>query len=120
MIRTWDETCNVFEKLINKDKKFLYMYNLVIALRDSKYANYIYGWTSVNDLYIVQNEVEYPYDGPRLLISPLENDKFEFRFIDTDKYEKQWKRIYSASEGFKELEKFFFNIHWFYPNFIKE
>lgn len=120
MIKTWDEICSVFEKLISKDKKFLNMYNLVIALKDSKYANYIYGWTSIYDLYIVQNEVEYPYDGPRLLISPLENDKFEFRFIDTYKCEKQWKKICRASEGFKELEKFFLSIHWFYPNFTKE
>lgn len=35
------------------------------------------------DLNIVQNEVVYPYDEPRLLISPLENNELEFRYIDT-------------------------------------
>lgn len=120
MIRKWDVICSDYARLSRNDKKFLAIFNLVESIRDSKYSNHIYGWTSVIDLFIVQYEVNYPYEGPKLLVRQLENNKLEFRYIDTNKEERQWNRVFDGSEGFGELEKFFFDLHWFYPDFIND
>ncbi|MDP4177135.1 MAG: hypothetical protein Q8900_02185 [Bacillota bacterium] len=120
MIKSWDNICNFYEQFQDKNNVFKNMFNLVTSIKNSKYSNYIYGWTSMYELYIVQTKVEYPYDGPRLLISPLENNKLEFRYIDTYCINRQWKRIFNADEGFLKLESFFFSIHWFYPNFTND
>ncbi|MBD3918450.1 hypothetical protein H8B09_06755 [Paenibacillus sp. PR3] len=118
MIREWNDICAFYERLSSKDNKFLSLFNLVVSIRDSKYSNHIYGWISVCDLYIVLNEVKYPYDGPKLLVIQLESNKLEFRYIDTYMVERQWKRVFDGSDGFGKLEEFFFDIQWFYPNFI--
>jgi len=119
MIRKWDDICSDYERLSSKDNKFLSIYNLVVSIRDSKYSNHIYGWTSVCDLYIVQNEVNYPYEGPKLLLRQLESNKLECRYIDIYEAERQWSRVFDGSDGFGKLEKLFFDLHWFYPDFIK-
>lgn len=120
MIRKWDDICSEYEKLSSNDSKFINFFNLVISIRDSKYSSHIYGWTSVIDLYIVQNEVNHPYDWPKLLVRQLESNKLEFRYIDTYKEERQWNRVLDGNEGYGELEKFFYHLHWFYPDFITD
>ncbi|GLX69655.1 hypothetical protein [Paenibacillus glycanilyticus] len=117
MIKSWDDICSDYERLNSSDNKFLSIYNLVVSIRDSKYSNHIYGWTSVIDLYIVQSKVNYPYNGPKLLVRQLEGNKLEFRYIDTYKPESQWKRVLDGSKGYAKLEEFFFNLHWFYCDF---
>ena len=92
---------------------FKAMLNLVTAIEQSRYATGLHGWTSMHDLYIDQTPVNYPYDGPRLKISPLHEGKLEFRYIDTPLEAKQWHRVVDQSEGFARLEKFLKQLHWF-------
>lgn len=54
-----------------------------------------------------------------LLISQFESNKLEFRYIDTYYADRQWNRVYDGCGGFRKLEKLFFDLHWFYPDFIK-
>lgn len=117
MIRKWDDICSHYEQISSESNKFISIYNLVVSVRDSNYSNHIYGWTSVYDLNIVQNEVNYPYEGPKLLIRQFESNKLEFRYIDTYDAKRQWNRVYDGCDGFRKLEKFFFDLHWFYPDF---
>lgn len=120
MIRKWNDISSDYERLSSNDNNLLSIYNLVVSIRDSKYSTHIYGWTSVCDLYIVQSEVNHPYDGPKLLVRQLESKKLEFRYIDTFKTERQWSRVFEGSDGFRKLEKIFFDLHWFYPDFLTE
>ncbi|GMK37192.1 hypothetical protein PCCS19_02450 [Paenibacillus sp. CCS19] len=119
MISKWDDISTDFEQLCKNNNRYLSIYNLVVSIRDSKYSNHIYGWSSVCDLYIVQNEVKHPYDGPRLLVKQLEDDKLEFRYIDTYITKSQWNRVFDGIHGYRKLEKFFMELHWFYPEFIE-
>jgi hypothetical protein len=89
------------------------MLRLVDAIMASRYAGDLHAWTSVWDLCIAQTSVSYPYDGPRLVIAPIENGKLDFRYVDTCKKDEQWHRVADESEGFNRLENFFDQLHWF-------
>ena len=89
------------------------MKTLVKQIRGSRYENGIFAWTSMYDLCIVQTEVEYPYDGPYLRVSPQQNGKVEFRYVDTLKKKNQWVRLVSAGDAFDRLRRFFDDLHWF-------
>lgn len=89
------------------------MHELVRAIEASRYKDGLFGWTSANDLCIVQTPVTYPYDGPVLKISPASDGQLEFRYIDTHIKDKQWHRLVDGPAAFARLENFIKQLHWF-------
>jgi hypothetical protein len=73
----------------------------------------LFGWTSMFDLCITQTEVSNPYTGPYLRIKPLSDGMVEFRYLDTQIEEQQWKRTVPASETVARLRGFLAQLHWF-------
>ncbi len=67
----------------------------------------------MHDLVVVQAPVTYPYDGPRLTISPHVEGSVEFCYNDTPIVSKQWRRVVPAAEAFSRLERFVDQLHWF-------
>ena len=115
MVRPWSEIREFYARQGHaKDfSKLAPMLELVRAIEASHYAIGLYAWTSHWDLFIVQTPVEYPYHGPRLRISLLGENQLEFRYIDTPYKEKQWSRTVDGMDGFRRLESFIQQLHWF-------
>ena len=67
----------------------------------------------MHDLCIVQTPVTYPYDGPRLIISPAKDGSVEFRYVDTMIEAKQWSRVEPGPAAFDRLQRFTDQLHWF-------
>ena len=76
-------------------------------------AKGLYAWTSMFDLCVTQTEVEYPYDGPYLKVSPLPDGRVEFRYLDTRDHEKQWHRTVDAKDALPRMLSFLGQLHWF-------
>ncbi len=89
------------------------MLSLVTEIIQSKYKIGLFAWTSMHDLCITQQQVDYPYDGPYLKISPLFDGNIEFRYIDTNIESKQWYRVVKEEKAFLRLEKFLNQLKWF-------
>jgi hypothetical protein len=89
------------------------MHQLVREIESSPYGDGLFGWTSLNELCIAQTPVTYPYDGPYLLISPIDNGQLEFRYVDTPIKENQWHRVVDGADGFARLSRFIQQLHWF-------
>jgi hypothetical protein len=109
MIRPWNEIREFYESY----SPLGIMLALVSEIEKSRYSTGLHAWTSMQDLCIAQMPVEYPYNGPYLRISPLSEDRCEFRYVDTPSKEKQWSRIATRAESFARLESFFGQLHWF-------
>ena len=73
----------------------------------------LFAWTSHMDLFITQMPVSYPYDGPRLGISPRFDGTVEFRYIDTWDEKKQWHRTVDGSDAIQRLHGFLDQLTWF-------
>ena len=109
MIRPWPDISTHFATL-----RQFGMLRLVREIEGSRYIDGIYGWTSVVNLAISQySQVTYPDVGPHLLVSPVGHGKLEFRLVDTDIRLWQWTRVVDEQDGFKRLERFFLDMHWF-------
>jgi hypothetical protein len=89
------------------------MLKFVRQIEQSDYAGGLFGWISHFDLCIVQTPVEYPYDGPSLIVAPKPHGKVEFRYRDTYSQEKQWHRTVDAEDAYARLEGFLDQLHWF-------
>jgi hypothetical protein len=114
MTRPWAEIREHYgdERLVDKSAT-AGMLKLVTAIMDSRYADGLHAWTSILDLCIVQTPMSYPYNGPYLRVSPRAHGKLEFRYIDTWKEDQQWHRVVAQEDGFKRLEGFLEQLHWF-------
>ena len=110
MIRPWSEIRSYYEQL---GAPLQGMLRLVEQIEGSRYANGIYGETSVCDLRITQLPQSAYRDGPYLRISPQADGMLEFRYIDTYVRNGQWFRRIKQDEGFSRLERFFDQLRWF-------
>ena len=115
MTRPWSDIEKHYADLSGRSASIDQMLALVKKTATSRFAPHLYAWTSMHDLCIVQMPVTYPYDGPYLRISPLRDGKLEFRFVDTPVEQKQWCRTVDGQRGFERLERFLYDVHWFYP-----
>ncbi len=113
MTRPWPEIDRFYSEQGAHGPTIAAMGALVRQIRESRYAAGIYAWTSAWDLCIVQTEVNYPYNGPYLRISPHQGGTLEFRYVDTHLKDKQWVRVVPAEKGFDRLCRFFSELHWF-------
>ena len=79
---------------------------LAQRITQSPLANGLHAWTSMFDLCIVQIPVSYPFDGPFLRISPITEDRIEFRYVDTLEKDKQWHRTANTTQAWLRLISF--------------
>lgn len=76
----------------------------------------IFGWTSHLDLCVQQADIP-PLDAfPYLRIAPLASGDVEFRYIDTWKTERQWRRVVPADETVRRFERFLEQLRWIGPH----
>lgn len=116
MTRPWEDIRERYVESIRAGVPLQAMLALVERIEQSPLRSLL-GWTSMHDLCIVQTPVSYPYDGPYLRISPLQNGTIEFRYIDTYFKDKQWHRVVSEDAAFERLVGFTNQLHWFtHPN----
>src|SRR5215475_13218789 len=113
MIRSWDDIRDHYAGRPAAERSLQAMHKLVSLIASSRYKDGLFGWTSANDLCIVQTPASYPYNGPYLRISPIADGQLEFRYIDTLLEDKQWRRIVDGADGFARLERFLEQLHWF-------
>ena len=114
MIRPWEDIESYFADLVEAGLPFYSTLTLIKEIRKSHYSTSLFAWTSMQDLCIVQTPVViYPAHGPYLRISRLENDRLEFRYIDTAVEDRQWHRVVGGAEGFARLTRFIDQLHWF-------
>ena len=112
MIKPWDNILSFYTTLEQIESSGA-MTQLVRDIVSSRYKEGLFAWTSAFNLCIVQTPVIYPYNGPYLKISPLQEGQLEFRFIDTSIKAKQWCRVVAGADGFARLERFLEQLHWF-------
>jgi hypothetical protein len=113
MIRPWSEIRQRYADTAGASAALTAMLGLVNEIESSTYANALFAWTSMHDLCIAQTAVTYPYDGPYLRISPRENGRLEFRYLDTSNADKQWHRTVEGKDAFTRLQSFVEQLHWF-------
>ena len=112
MIREWSEILDQYESYGEKDPAIDGVRNLVAYIVGGKLSTVLYAWTSMFDLCIVQTEIQYPYNGPCLRISPLSGGIIEFRYIDTAIASRQWHREVMPEEAISRLHGFLSQLHW--------
>jgi hypothetical protein len=113
MTRPWNVIEDHYAQLSAHGGAFTSMLRLVQEIRRSRYVHGLHAWTSMHELCVVQQPVSYPYSGPHLRISPVQDDHIEFRYIDTYVEEGQWHRLVDGGEAFGRLEHFIDQLHWF-------
>lgn len=113
MIERWEDINRFYAELTPSAPWLEPMANLTKQIEKSPTVRRLFGWTSMHDLIVVQTPVSYPYDGPRLLISPSQDGSIEFRYIDTQIASRQWRRTAPRDDAFRALERFIDQLRWF-------
>src|SRR5882672_12894329 len=119
MVRPWATIRSFYADLVSSSRlvecglPVNSMLELVQAIEVTHYASGLFAWTSMFDLCIVQTPVSYPYDGPLLRITPVSEDRIEFRYLDTLDKAKQWHRTVGADQALPRLIKFLDQLRWF-------
>lgn len=119
MTKSWEEIYRFYATLeqiyatLTQTESSRAMVQLVREIESSRYKDGLYAWTSAFDLCIVPTPVTYPYHGPYLKISAVQDGQLEFRYIDTPMEAKQWRRVVAGVEGFARFERFLEHLHWF-------
>jgi hypothetical protein len=112
MITPWPSIRQFYEDLASRGLEADNMLQLVAGIESSAHRDHLFGWTSMHDLFIVQTQVEHPYNGPYLRISPSAGDCLEFRYIDTFVTSDQWHRTAAPGTGLVRLADFMASLHW--------
>lgn len=113
MIQPWPKIVAHYEEYAGENRSVHVLRDLVRKIAGTSLSSGLHGWTSVFDLCIAQVEASYPYDGPRLIISPLSNNLVEFRYVDTYEKAKQWHRTVDSTEVVFCFETFLSQLRWF-------
>lgn len=113
MNQPWSKIVARYEEYSGDDTAIHAVLVLSKYIASGPLAAGLYAWTSMFDLCITQTEVEYPYDGPYLRVSPLRDGRVEFRYLDTQVEEQQWHRTVEAIDTVPRLLSFLGQLHWF-------
>jgi hypothetical protein len=113
MTQPWPKIVARYEDYKGDERSIRALATLAREISESQLAKGLFAWTSMFDLCIVQTPVSYPYDGPFLRISPLGEDRIEYRYLDTAERAKQWHRIVEADQAMPRLIKFLDQLGWF-------
>ena len=106
MTRPWQEIVKHYSDLKVQSRSIRALGDLASRVANSRYRSGLFAWTSMSSLCITQIEVSHPYDGPHLRLSPITDDRVEFRFVDTRERNHQWHREVAAEDAYDRLEKF--------------
>jgi hypothetical protein len=120
MIRPWSSILAYYSEHTGQSSAIRAMALICQRVCDSPLALGLYAWTSMFDLCITQRDVNYPYNGPYLKISPLTDGRIEFRYLDTNIVSDQWHRIVIASEAVSQLMRFLEQMKWFTAELLHE
>ena len=113
MNKPWPVIVAQYAECTERGAEMQAMLALVQRIAGSQLAVGLFAWTSMFDLCITQTAVTYPYDGPYLKISPRQNGRIEFRYLDTRAEDKQWVRVVDPVDTIPRLLKFLHQLHWF-------
>lgn len=113
MIRPWPRIAAHYETYAENRRSFLALASLARWIGSGPLEKGLFAWTSMNVLCITQTEVTYPYDGPRLTLSPIGEDEVELRYVDTPDQDKQWHRTVDAADVAPRILKFLDQLRWF-------
>ena len=112
MIRPWSDISDHYKEYNYSTTKALCDLSLKIGAGDFNVE--LFGWTSMLDLCISQQNVSYDdlTNVSFLKISCISKNDLEFRYLDTEIEKKQWSRIYPANQACAALSKFIDQLHW--------
>jgi hypothetical protein len=113
MTQPWPQIVAHYEDYSGEQRSIRALARLARRISESPVAKGLFAWTSMFDLCVVQTPVSYPYDGPRLRIAPVSEDRIEFRYLDTLDKAKQWHRTVDADQALPRLVKFLDQLRWF-------
>jgi hypothetical protein len=113
MTQPWPQIVARYDDYTGDVRSIRALGRLARQISESPLANGLFAWTSMFDLCIVQTPVSYPYDGPWLRISPIGEDRIEFRYLDTAEKAKQWHRTVETDQAWPRLIKFLDQLRWF-------
>jgi len=113
MTRPWPGIAAHYARFSAARRSFLALASLAQWISSGPLSKGLFAWTSVNTLCITQTEVTYPYDGPRLTLSPISENEIELRYVDTPDQNKQWHRTVDAAEVAPRILKFLDELRWF-------
>ena len=115
MNQPWPNIVAHYEQTVGGGLAMKAMLALSKRIANSPLASGLHAWTSMFDLCIAQTEAVYPYNGPYLKVSPLQDGRVEFRYLDTQDKDKQWARTVEAIDAVPRLLKLLAQLHWFAP-----
>jgi hypothetical protein len=113
MTQPWPAIIAHYQKQQRGWRSILALETIATFIGESPLAVGLFAWTSMDDLCIVQQDVRYPYNGPLLRLSPVSEDRLEFRYEDTGDKLKQWHRIVDAGDSVPRLLTFLDQLRWF-------
>lgn len=113
MTRPWPQIVARYDDFKGEHRSIRALGALAQRIAQSPLANGLHAWTSMFDLCIVQIPVNYPFDGPFLRVSPITEDRIEFRYVDTLEKDKQWNRTVDTNQVWPRLIKFLDQLRWF-------
>ena len=106
MIQPWSKIVDLYERSAGDRRSMHAIAGLARLISETQLARGLFAWTSMHDLCVVQTEVNYPYDGPKLVVSPIAADQIEFRYVDTLDKARQWHRTVDADQAVARLLNF--------------
>jgi hypothetical protein len=111
MTRSWSE----IRRRYAEARTFVWtegMLALIDHISASHLASGLFPWTSMFDLCIAQAPASYPYNGPYLRVSPTQDGRLEFRYIDTGVPERQWFRVVEPASAVQRFDRTLRQLCW--------
>ncbi|MFO1394892.1 MAG: hypothetical protein U1F09_14105, partial [Steroidobacteraceae bacterium] len=99
MSQPWAEIREFYTDRVRHGLALQGMLDLVKRIEATRFS-VLRARTSMHDLCIAQTDVSFPDVSPYLRISPQWNGTVEFRYIDTNEKEKQWRRVVPEDAAF--------------------
>lgn len=112
MIQKWSDILNQYAEFAPNGAAYAGLQSLIGHIASTSLSQQLYGWLSMHELCIIQTPAIYPYNGPRLRLSPLTNGNIEFRYEDTAIKGRQWHREALPGEAVARLHQFLEHLHW--------
>ena len=114
MTQPWHQIVARYDGYRGRPKRSIQaLQKMARRIGESPLAQGLFASHSMWDLEILQREVNYPYDGPRLRLSAISDDQIEFRYLDTHEKEKQWHRTVDVDQAWSRLIQFLDQLRWF-------
>jgi hypothetical protein len=111
MVRPWEDIRRHYTIRPRDHPALQAMARLIEQIQQSNLSR-LYAWTSVNDLLIVPAPATYPYDGPRVRVSPRFNGTIELSYSAGDGSPKEPPQSLPEDDVFGPLQKLANELSW--------